>query len=284
MYSARITRLNPTAFIFLIDRSGSMEEKMEFGNSLITKAEAVAMVTNMLIRELINRCRKEDGIMDYFDIAAIGYSGEEASMLLGTKDSFVKPSLLAQANVRKKVVSRELVLPDGTSTITNSEIKYWLEPGCEGNTPMRSALEQALALASRWCRKKENRSSYPPTIFNITDGEATDGDYETLTNLASEIKSLGTDDGNVLLMNINISSGMQDKTILFPATKDEIPACRYADMLYDMSSVMPASYNDNIMAMKHEGRPPFRAMGMNTTASGLIDMMNIGSRSISRIL
>lgn len=284
MYSARITRQNPTAFIFLIDRSGSMEERMTFGDTVVTKAEAVATVTNMLIRELINRCRKEDGIMDYFEIAAVGYSGDRAEMLLGTDNALVKPSALAHANVRKKMVSRELVLPDGTSVISNSEIKYWIEPGCEGNTPMRSALEKALALASRWCRKPGNRSSYPPTVFNITDGEATDGDYDMLTELASEIKSLGTDDGNVLLMNINISSGLQDATVLFPDSKNDIPASRYADMLYDMSSVMPAEYDESILAIKNGGRPPFRAMGMNTSASGLIDMMNIGSRSINRIL
>lgn len=256
---------------------------MMFGNELVSKAEAVALVTNMLIRELINRCRKEDGIMDYFEIAAIGYCGEEASMLLGSGESFVKPSTLAQAKVRKKVISRELVLPDGTSVINNSEIKCWIEPHSAGNTPMKSAFEQALALASRWCRKQSNRASYPPTIFNITDGEATDGDYETLTELASELKSLGTEDGNALLMNINISSG-QDKSILFPASKNEIPPSRYADMLYDMSSVMPAEYNEAILAVKPGTTPPFRAMGMNTSASGLIDMMNIGSRSISRIL
>ena len=283
MYSARITRLNPTAFIFLIDRSGSMEEKMTFDNELITKAEAVAMITNMLIRELINRCRKEDGIMDYFEIAAIGYSGEKASMLLSPGESFIKPTTLAQAKVRKKVISRELVLPDGTSVINNSEIKCWIEPQCEGNTPMKSALEQALALTSRWCRKQSNRTSYPPTIFNITDGEATDGDYETLTELASELKSLGTEDGNTLLMNINISSSLGN-SILFPASKNEIPPSRYADMLYDMSSVMPAEYNEAILAVKPGSIPPFRAMGMNTSASDLIDMMNIGSRSISRIL
>ena len=283
MYSARITRLNPTAFIFLIDRSGSMEEKTTFGNELITKAEAVAMITNMLIRELINRCRKEDGIMDYFEIAAIGYSGEKASMLLGSGESFIKPSTLAQAKVRKKVISRELVLPNGTSVINNSEIKYWIEPRCEGNTPMKSALEQALEITSRWCRKQSNHASYPPTIFNITDGEATDGDYETLNELASELKSLGTEDGKTLFMNINISSG-QGNSILFPASKNEIPPSRYADILYDMSSVMPTEYNEAILAIKPGTIPPFRAMGMNTSASDLIDMMNIGSRSISRIL
>ena len=284
MYSARITRQNPTAFIFLIDRSGSMEEKMMFGNTLSTKAEVVAMVTNMLIRELINRCKKEDGIADYFEIAAIGYSGNEASMLLGTPNAFAKPSILATANVRKKVFSRELILPDGSSVINNNDVKYWIEPLSEGNTPMKSALELALMLTSRWCRKQSNRKSYPPTIFNITDGEATDGDYETLNELASEIKNLATEDGNALLININISSGLSDTRIIFPSSKDELPLSRYVDMLYDMSSVMPEEYNDSIIRIKSGGHPPFRALSLNTSAADLIDMMNIGSRSITRIL
>lgn len=261
-----------------------MEEKMMFGNALSTKAEVVAMVTNMLIRELINRCRKEEGIADYFEIAAIGYSGEQASMLLGTRDAFAKPSVLANANVRKRVFSRELVLPDGSSVINNNEVKYWIEPLSEGNTPMKSALEQALSLVSKWCRRQANRKSYPPTVFNITDGEATDGDYGTLTELASEIKSLGTEDGNTLLININISSGLSDARVIFPGSKDELPASRYIDMLYDMSSVMPAEYNENILGIKPGGCPPFRAMSLNTSAADLIEMMNIGSRSINRIL
>jgi hypothetical protein len=37
-YSAAISRATPTAFMFLIDQSGSMEEKMETGS---TKAQFV---------------------------------------------------------------------------------------------------------------------------------------------------------------------------------------------------------------------------------------------------
>lgn len=284
MYSARITRDNPTAFIFLIDQSGSMEEKMIFGETLITKAEAVAKVTNLLLQELVYRCMKEDGIINYFDIAAIGYSNEEAAMLLGTKNSFTTTSALAMTDCRIKKFDEERREPDGTWRSVTKEIKYWIEPMASGNTPMKDALEQAFLLTSKWCRKPSNAYSYPPTIINITDGEATDGDHEELCMLAKEIKSLGTKNGNVLFVNINISSCTSDHTILFPCDKSELPACRYADMLYDMSSEMPELYNDSILNLKPDKKPPFRGMSLNTSAAHLITMMNIGSLSKNSML
>lgn len=282
MYSARITRLNPTAFIFLIDRSGSMEEKMQFGTTAMTKADAVAMVTNMLIRELLNRCRREEGILNYFDIAAIGYSADEATMLLGDHYNFVKPSELAMAKCKKRSFTREWILPNGDSSITTDELKYWIEPRAEGSTPMRSALEQSLILASRWCRR--NPKSYPPTIFNITDGEASDGDYELITGIASQIKSLSTNDGNALLININMSSGEDSEAVIFPTSPAELPGGRYSRMLYDMSSEMPVEYNDPIRNIRgKDSNPPYRGMSCNTSISDLITMLNVGSRSINKM-
>lgn len=284
MYSARITRLNPTAFIFLIDQSGSMEEKMTFGQSMMTKAEAVAMVTNMLIRELINRCRREEGILDYFDIAVIGYSADEAAMLLGTPDVFAKPSELAMRPCKKRTFSRERILPSGSSVISNDELKYWVEPKAEGSTPMRSALELALSVAGRWCRKQGNSASYPPTIFNITDGEASDGDYENLTDIATQIKDLHTDDGNALLININMSTGSNGETVVFPASSGELPLTKYSQMLYEMSSVMPQEYEKAILRLRGDGSPPpFRGMSYNTSIAGLISMLNVGSRSVNKM-
>lgn len=284
MYSARITRLNPTAFIFLIDQSGSMDEKMTFGQSTMTKAEAVAMVTNMLLRELVNRCRREEGVLDYFDIAAIGYSADEAVMLLGEPDSFVKPSELSMRPCRIRSFTRERVLPDGSAVITDDRVKYWIEPKAEGSTPMRSALERALLLAGRWCRRAGNSASYPPTIFNITDGEASDGDHEILTGLASQIKALGTDDGNVLLININLSCGDDVRTVVFPSSTDELPAMKYTRLLYDMSSEMPAEYTESILQLRaDEACAPFRGMSHNTSIAGLISMLNVGSRSINKM-
>ena len=68
MYSARISRNSPAAFIILIDQSGSMAETVVIDRKEVVKAKAVAFIVNMLIAELLNRSRREEGYRDYFDI------------------------------------------------------------------------------------------------------------------------------------------------------------------------------------------------------------------------
>ena len=74
MYTQSITRTHRTAIILAIDGSGSMAEKIRFRNRQMTKAEAVATITNGMLFELIERARRSDGVRDYYDIAVIGYS------------------------------------------------------------------------------------------------------------------------------------------------------------------------------------------------------------------
>ena len=284
MYAARITRLNPTAFIILIDQSGSMEEQVLFNSTRMTKADSVALVTNRLISELMLRSYREDGVRDYFDIAVIGYSGDKATSLLGERGEFVRSSQLAQMECPKRRITRERLLPGGESVITTLEQKYWITPRAEGSTPMYAALLSAYDLAERWCRKVHNRHSYPLTIFNITDGEASDGDSEDLLDISDKIKQLHTDDGNVLLLNIHISSHEGNEPVIFPASKEELPQDKYAQLLYDMSSTMPAAYNETIFQIRDNSiEPPFRGMSYNTSITDLIAMMNIGSLSVSLI-
>lgn len=284
MYAARITRLNPTAFIILIDQSGSMEEGVLFNSTPMTKADSVALVTNRLISELMLRSCREDGVRDYFDIAVIGYSGDKATSLLGEKGEFVRSSQLAQMECPKRKITRERLLPSGESIITTLEQKYWITPRAEGSTPMYAALLSAYDMAERWCRKIHNRHSYPLTIFNITDGEASDGDPENLLDISDKIKQLHTDDGNVLLLNIHISSHEGNEPVIFPASKEELPQDKYAHLLYDMSSTMPATYNETIFQIRNNPiHPPFRGMSYNTSITDLIAMMNIGSLSVNLI-
>ena len=77
MYTQSITRTHRTAIILAIDGSGSMAEKIRFRNRQMTKAEAVATITNGMLFELIERARRSDGVRDYYDIAVIGYSGDD---------------------------------------------------------------------------------------------------------------------------------------------------------------------------------------------------------------
>jgi hypothetical protein len=61
-YQAEISRDNPTCFLFVIDQSGSMDEKTESGRS---KAQFVADVLNKTIYTLATNCSKADGVRNY---------------------------------------------------------------------------------------------------------------------------------------------------------------------------------------------------------------------------
>jgi len=282
MYHARITRKNPTAFLIFIDQSGSMEEATLFNNRQMSKAEAVALTVNMTISELINRCRREDFYADYFEIAVFGYSGNEVRSLLPSGKTFMTPGKLAGSELEKIKLNRERVLPDGRSAISVVEQKIWIKPSCSGKTPMYEALLKCYDIVGGWCADKKHRHCYPPTVFNITDGEASDGDNARLLEIASRIRHTGTIDGNTLLVNIHITSNTNEKPVLFAASEGELPDEGYAKMLFGMSSVMPPAYNENIADMRGgHTAADYRGISYNAGMTDLIGMMNIGSVSVS---
>src|SRR5258708_11421809 len=82
MYTAELSRANPTCLIFLIDQSSSMGEP--FGaQPEKPKAQGVADGINRLLQNLILKCAKGDGIRDYFHVGVIGYGGRVAWALGG---------------------------------------------------------------------------------------------------------------------------------------------------------------------------------------------------------
>lgn len=283
MYRARITRKNPTAFIIFIDQSGSMEEFTMFNNQQMTKAEAVALAVNMMITELINRSRKDTGYADYFEIAVFGYHGNEINSLLpSSKKIFMTPSQLVGSELSKIKINKERILPDGRSMVSVVEQKIWVQPFSGGKTPMYEALLRCYDIVKKWCADKRHRHSYPPTIFNITDGEASDGDDRRLSDIAGCIKELSTMDGNALMMNIHISTNINTSSVLFARDKSELPDENYARLLYDMSSVMPDIYGDSIAGLRGDSqRGIYRGISYNAGMTDLVSMMNIGSVTVN---
>ncbi len=277
MYKAPITRLHPTAFVVLIDRSGSMKEKITFAGEEMPKSRAVALVANSFIDELLHRARREMGVCDYYDIAVLGYSGDGVESLLSPSGEFVRPSRLAASKVRRERITRERMLPSGRSVMAVTAQNMWIEPKAAGITPMCAAMRDALALVERWCRRRSNAAGYPPTVINITDGEASDGGEDRVRTLASAIRATGTADGSTLLINIHLAKGGDAGPALFPSSPEELPARRYARLLYDISSVMPENYHDVIAAIRPRAVGPFRGMAYNSPVADLVAMMNIGS-------
>ena len=207
MYTQSITRTHRTAIILAIDGSGSMAEKIRFRNRQMTKAEAVATITNGMLFELIERARRSDGVRDYYDIAVIGYSGDDEvySLLPGGRE-LISVAELAAGEPPMKTEVVEYRLPDGSISLREIPYPAWVEPEAAGQTPMCEALRRVRDIAAAWCADPAHAESFPPMVFNITDGEATDCDDAELRAVAGQIKSLRTADGNVLVVNIHIAA------------------------------------------------------------------------------
>lgn len=283
MYSQEITRQHRTAFIIALDRSGSMQESVLFGQKQMSKAEAVAIIANALITELIDRCRRTDSLRNYYDVAIVGYSDNQVDMLLG-QDGMLSIDDLSKITPHRRILSQEEQLSTHDRAIFQHSLDEWFAPHAEGNTPMYEAMLKVRDLAMEWCEKSENHQSFPPIVINITDGEASDCDDNELRDICEQIKRISTDDGNVLLMNIHISTDYTQPAIIFPMVEELSGAGRYSRLLAECSSVMPSAFDNAIREMKGQGAtPPFFGMGYNASIIELLSIVNIGSRSVTNM-
>lgn len=264
----------------LCDRSGSMAEEVVLEGERMTKAAAVARIINMFVDELVNRCRREEGVRDYFDIAVIEYSGDGVVPLIDGKGGFITPSELVKTPVETATAHILRRLPDGSQVTSAVGRRQWIKPKAYGDTPMGAALKEAERLVRVWCSRPANAKSFPPMILNITDGEASDACYRELCDCADSIGSTGTADGNTLLINIHLAAAEKPgPAIRFPSRPEDIPSNPYARLLWDMSGDMPECYNGIISGAGSTGEPPFRAMAYNCAVNELFAIMTIGSVS-----
>ena len=95
---------------------------------------------------------------------------------------------------------------------------------------------------------------------------------------ANELKSLFTNDGNVILFNIHFTASKSPQEIVLPIEKQELHGNRYAETLFMMSSLLPLRYNTEIDRCLNDGRQGRHvAMGVNADATTLIKLMDIGT-------
>jgi len=248
--------------MFLLDQSGSMNE--EFGREKGTKkAQGAADTINKIIRSIIDRCTKDEGVRDYFDISIIGYGSQEnyAGPIFGEK--FVKASWLEAHPLRLE--EKTEMTPKGTEV--HVKFPIWFEPIADDGTPMCKALQLAYEWLNEWVSGHNN--AFPPLVFNITDGEATDGDPEPI---AKKIMDLSTSDGNILLFNCHISS-TEASPVWFPAEINELPADESAGILFRMSSELPEP-----MLKLAERKKGSRGFAFNADLADLIRFLDIGTR------
>lgn len=232
-YSAEISRNNPTAFLFVIDRSGSMNEQTPEG---LAKAQMLSDVMNRLFSELILKCTKAEGVRNYFEMGVIGYDSTVGVVnpLPGELvDSWLNPVSLFETNPLR-LEQRTKKIPDGAGGVIETLIRFpvWFDPIAQGGTPMCAALSKAYDILNGWCENHPN--AYPPLLVHVTDGQSTDGDPE---EIAKNIQQLSTEDGNVLVFNIHLSK-QGGREMMFPSSVQNLPDS-YAEKLFKMSSILP---------------------------------------------
>jgi hypothetical protein len=272
-YQAEISRSNPTCFVFLLDQSGSMSDPFA-GGATRSKADELATIINRLLASLVIRCSKDEGVRDYFDVGVLGYGGTYVKPALSCaagNGSIVPISRLADEPLR--VEDRLQKVPDGAGGLVEQSVKFpiWVESNADGGTPMTDALRQAHSTLGAWVT--QHPRAFPPIVFNITDGEATDGDP---SQAAAQLRALATDDGAALLFNVHLSE-RRAPAVEFPASDEQL-ADSFARRLFNMSSALPPHLLAAARQEGYEASDGTRGFVFNADAAAVIQFLDIGTR------
>ena len=279
-YTAQITRNTPTAFIFLVDHSVSMQQKTTLYGEEMTMAEAAARIVNNQINELVLRCVKMGDTRHYYDIAVVGYGEGAYSGWQGELEGrkFVSPEELKNHPFTKIVTRKETRTRKGVQ-IKEVEQVQWVSARHDGHwTHYHEAFDYVRDLLSDWMIDHHEKDCYPPTIIHITDGVFNHATKDEVMQKANELKSMFTNDGNVILFNIHFTADLNARAVACPIGKEELEGNAYAEALFEMSSLLPERYNVDIARCLNDNRPGRHvAMGVNADATTLIKLMDIGT-------
>jgi len=271
-YTAEISRGNPSCFIFLIDQSGSMSDPFA-GTPARKKSEGVADAINKLLQNLVIKCAKEEGVRDYFHVAVIGYGATVGSAYVGQLAGKELVPVSDIGNFPARLEERKQKVEDGAGGLVEQTIRFpiWFDPLANNGTPMCKALSQTISLLQAWV--SQHPDSFPPVVINITDGEAGDGNPEIL---AEHIKKISTSDGEILFFNLHLSSAAA-QPIEFPHSEAELPD-KFAQMLFRMSSVLPAHISDQARSEGYNIADGSRGFVFNAALVSVITFLDIGTR------
>jgi hypothetical protein len=273
-HTAEINRDNPTCFLFLVDQSGSMNERFGDGSGY-KKCQGVADAINRLLYELVQRCSKgEPEPRDYYYIGVIGY-GKSVGPALGGKlagQGLVPVSEIAKNPLRIETRLRKQSNGAGGVIELPEKFPVWFEALADGKTPMCEALETARGTVSEFAGGFPH--SRPPVVINVTDGKATDADPEPA---AAALREVCMEDGNVLLFNIHISAQRQ-RPIEFPDSEAGL-GDEYARRLFRMSSLIPAAMLDQARTLESQLTEGCRGFVFNGDLMAAIQAIEMGTRA-----
>lgn len=279
-YSQRVDRHNPSCIVFMVDQSASMKEQISGGT--VSKAVAVADQINAILFELIQRCSKShtEPPRPYFAVSVIGYDTDQSGrptvgyilggQLAGMERAWTTDLALYPLRIEDKV----RVLDDGQQATYRSPV--WVEAKTGFGTPMCAAFDLAGRTVKSWIDHYPH--SFPPIVINLSDGESTDGDPRMW---GDRIKGLATTDGNVLLLNVGVSS-TSSRPLMFPSSVNEVDG-QYGKVMFEMSSPLPEVMLEAARRQGYDVHAGARGFGLDADMRSVMTFINIGT-SVGHLL
>ncbi len=260
----RISEIHPTAIVFVIDQSCSMARGTDLDNvDYDYISDLVAQSVNAQILSFLEKCISEDGTVSHlYDIAVIGYGNNVSPAWNGdlSNEAFHSPMEL-MSHVKDK--DNQFRWVDAKDSDTRGRCDL--------------AFEYVYNLLADWTSKEENHFSYPPTVIHISDGEVKRDYQESFLLSAEKLKSLHTENGNVIVWNIGYLP-VRFKEHVF-LSGEELPALiRFPGglVLYEASSYLPARFKEKAAAF-HRNNPELarKTMGVNVRIQTLFDVLQM---------
>lgn len=235
---------HPGHVVFLIDLSGSMENKID---------DVIGAVQNTC-KSLVARCMAGGTLKERVSVSVYGYNFQITELLQKTPSSIRDLAMALKASK-----SENKPLFDKTK-----------EAKPEYQTVMRIAFEKAKSDIEQWINRQRNdgiEQIPSPVVINLTDGFPYEGKEkdqkivfaETL-KAAKELTSLSTSDGNVRLFNAHFDPDTKEETLRFPKKR---PEEEYLQFLYDASSPMTEAMINSAKAYFKEADSGSRCMLSN---------------------
>ena len=261
-YTAMVSQMRPTAVMFIVDHSDSMSRSTEIaGKKFDYMSEAVALIVNKQIDELLSVCSEGGEVKDLIHIAVIGYGSESYCAWDGelAGRGFVTPTELLAYKERHR-----------------SDKRPWVQARDDGNgSNCSGAFALAYTMLEEWMESRKNQYFYPPTVVHITDGEIDSEQMRPFLREAEKIKKLSSGDGNVMIWNVDISPVKMTELIL--PSGAELGALGYSGLsLYEASSVLPSVMTASISPLKDVSDGlAHRALGVNVSMDTLSRLLKM---------
>jgi hypothetical protein len=271
MYSAQITRANPTCVVLLLDQSGSMSDPFS-GDATTKKADFVAEVVNHTLHDLVIRCTKTEEVRNYYYLAVIGYGQSVGPAFGGPLASRRLVSISEVADFPLQVKNSYKRISDGAGGLVEIPVRFpvWIHPHADGKTPMCAALLLVKQILEAWL--SEHPTGFPPTVLHLTDGESSDGDPN---HIGRQIMSQRTDDGSVLLFNCHISSLRRSK-VEYPRDDSSL-SDGFARTLFQISSPLPQRFLAAATQLGVQATDGSRGFVFNADPSSIVQFYEIGT-------